>query len=372
MPGKLKFDEILDDLLSLPRSMLKCLKYYLGDEGSQKMAKVFLHLQSKGIRRVIFVGHSYNYFASIVPFYFFNSCFQYKDNNICSTSALYCSIFEADEFSYFKLCPNADQTMFILISESGNSFQIKNAVDFLIREGITSDNIWGVGNHEDSYLGEKCGLFFPITSGTEEVIGTKSYVNTIITLYLLARAMVGEEALTSDLEQEIRQLIFEVKFYGNDWRYHIKSISDFMGTDYEHLYFISKGTSLSTAQQAALNTKAFTRRFAEGLNIGLFLHGPFQIIQSNPESYRFVVVISDDRNFEDTIKLIDIVSQKMGKGKVVLINNSRELSSLGRGNSNAWVFEHTIKNSYLAPIFEIVVLQFLLMDQALHRGVIEK
>ena len=177
-----------------------------------------------------------------------------------------------------------------------------------------------------------------------------------------------EAPIPHNVEDDIRQLIFEIKFYGQDWDYHVSSLNDFLGTDYKFLYFISKGASLSTAYQAALISKTNIRIFAEGINIGLFLHGPFQIVDEN---FRCILIIGDETNFDDTVRLIKLVSSQLGSGKVILINNSRQLSSLGRANENVWVFEHTTTNTYLAPIFEIIVLQFLVLDQALRRGVIE-
>ena len=56
----------------------------------------------------------------------------------------------------------------------------------------------------------------------------------------------------------------------------------------------------------------------------------------------------------------------------MLINNSRALSALARGNKQVWVFEHTIKTPYLAPIFEYLVILYLILDLSLRKGVIVK
>ena len=82
--------------------------------------------------------------------------------------------------------------------------------------------------------------------------------------------------------------------------------------------------------------------------------------------------MGDESSFEETVRLIRIISRKLGSGKVMFINNSRQLSSLARSNKNVWVFEHTVKSSYLAPIFEFIVIQYLILDLALRRGVVEK
>ncbi len=234
---------------------------------------------------------------------------------------------------------------------------------------IPPQNIWGISNNSDSFLA-KClhpEYFFPINSGQEEVIGTKSYINSILVLNLVSRFILGESSICSKLEEEIRQLVFEIKFYGQDVEFHTRELVKFLGDDFNFLYFISKGASLSTAYQAAQSCTAYTRTFSEGISMGLFLHGPFQIVD---DTFRCVLVIGDDTSIESTIDLMDLITKKIGKGKVILINNSRKLSSMGRANENIYVFEHTITNPYLAPMFEIIVIQYLLLEQAKKRGVI--
>ncbi|UYP46210.1 Glutamine--fructose-6-phosphate aminotransferase [isomerizing] [Candidatus Lokiarchaeum ossiferum] len=358
---KLKFDTILDDFQSIPKAMLKCLRYYLSFEGKQKINQIKQYVQSKNIEQIIFVGHSYNFFASYIPFYYIN---RRKKT---------CEIYEGDEFlKYFTPRRLKQKCVFCFVSHSGNSPQIKLAIQHLQDKNLDPQKIWGVSNNLESFVAQNSHFILPTVVGDEEVIGTKSYVNAMLVLYFIGRAFMNRDVISSKIEEEIRQLIFEIKFYGQDWEFHVKSLTEFLGTDYNFLYFISKGASLSTAYRGAFSVKSYARIYGEGTNIGLFLHGPYQIVQSNPEDFRCVLIIGDESNLEDTLRLIEMVSKKLGSGKVMLINNSRELSSLGRSNENVWVFEHTTKNPSLAPIFETIVLQYLLLDQALRREVIEK
>ena len=360
---KLKLESIVEDFQTMPKALLKCLRYYLSPEGAARFKKIPDFIKSKSIRRIIFIGHSYNYFASQIPFNYISRHGKIKN----------AQIYEVDEFlHYFTPRKFCQHSIFCFISHSGNSNEIKLSIEKLIKAKINPLNIWGVSNNENSCLEGYSDLFFPSVSGQDKVIGTKSYINTILVLYFIARTFMDQKTITNQLEEEIRQLIFEIKFYGNDWEFHVKSLTEFLGTSYEFLYLISKGASLATAYQSAVSFKSYTRTYGEGSNIGLFLHGPFQIVQSHPESFRCVVIVGDEINMEDTVRLIDIVSKKLGSGKVILINNSRELSSLGRSIEKVWVFEHTTKNPFLAPIFEYIVIQYLILDQSLRRGVIEK
>ena len=125
---------------------------------------------------------------------------------------------------------------------------------------------------------------------------------------------------------------------------------------------------MATASQSALACKAYARTHGEAISLGLFLHGPFQIID---DSFRCVLISGDKSNIDNELRIIDMITEKLGHGKVILINNNQRLSSLGRNNQNVFVFEHTTENTYLAPIFEYLVIQYLFFKKALERGVIE-
>ena len=358
--SKLKFDAILEDFFTIPRALLDCLSYYLG-EGQKLFIQFRSTLERLSITRICLIGHTYNYFASLVAFYYIAQKFGKKTMD--------CLTYEVNDFLYhFHLNPLWKNTLFVIISESGDSIQIQECFEKIIEARIPSDNIVGVTNNKDSFLTLHTPISFPMKSGAQQVIGSKSYLNTILILYFIARAFQQEEVIPHKVEEEIRNLIFEIKFFSADWEVHLKSMSEFLGTDYDYLYFIAKGASLATAYLAGMNSKSYARIFGQGTNIGLFLHGPFQIVN---DSFRCILIISDESSPDDTLRLIDVITNKLGKGRVVFINNSRQLSSLGRANPNVWIFEHTTKNSSLAPIFEILVIQYLLLDQALRRGVVE-
>ena len=189
------------------------------------------------IRKITCIGHSYNYFAAHIPFYFMNQ------------RQITCSIYELDEFVKFFNPPNnssKDDEIYLFISHSGDSLQIRQGLEKLKQKKINSNYIWGITTHQNSFLAKKGHYILPTHAGTETVIGTKSYVSAILVLFFLSRVFLYQEVIPHNIEQEIRQLIFEMKFYTQDWEYHVKSLTEFLGLDYDFLYFISKGDRKST------------------------------------------------------------------------------------------------------------------------------
>lgn len=364
----MNFDSILNDFLNIPKALLECLKYYLSSEGTEKLESIRKDVQALHIKRIMIIGSSYNYFASFIPFRYLNSRYHSKSKNNEELTEKICVIYEIGEFlSDFNPLQDTGDSIFIFVSSSGDSIQIQKGIKKLLDSNINSKHIWGVSEETESYLSLNSYHFLPIKFGIEEAIGTKSYVNAILILYLIGRCIVNKEAIPTRREEEIRQLIAEIKFYGQDWESHTKNLVAFLGYDINNLFFISKGASLSSAYQGSLNFKAYTRGFCVAISSGLFMHGPFLIVD---ETFRCILILGDETSIDETKRLVDLITKK-GRGKMILLNNSRKLSSVGRSNKNVFVFEHTTENTYLAPIFEIIFLQFLIFQIAKHQGVIE-
>lgn len=360
------FTDALESFLTIPSTLLRCLRYYISPEGAELLNSFKNYCYSANISRIILIGHSYNYFASLIPYYYINSSIDATVLQAKQIRPRECLLFEPDEFMTYCHPHKLDRnSMFVFVTRTGST-QIYQAIEKLKKYDIDLNNIALVSNNDN--LKPLGNFFFPIFCGQEVVIGSNSFPADILVLFFVTRAFMNQEIIPKVIEDQIRQMIFEIKFYQQDWEFHVSSLNDFLGVDYDFLYFISKGTSLSTAYQGALNSKAYLRLFGEGISIGLFLHGPFQIIDN---SFRCILLVSDETSIEDTVNLINLASKKMGSGRIILINNSRALSSLGRANKNVWVFEHTTQNPFLAPIFEMVVLNYLFLDQALRRGVIQ-
>jgi hypothetical protein len=95
-----------------------------------------------------------------------------------------------------------------------------------------------------------------------------------------------------------------------------------------------------------------------------FRFGPLQMAYP---SFR-AIIISGSRFLAneptEILQLVDAITSKIGRGKVVVIKNSREIAATVRANHLVFVFEHTTVNQYVAPIFEYGVLLFTILKLA--------
>ncbi|MHA1729037.1 MAG: hypothetical protein ACTSWY_09920, partial [Promethearchaeota archaeon] len=145
-------------------------------------------------------------------------------------------------------------------------------------------------------------------------------------------------------------------------------ILNFFGTDFDFIYYISKGASLSSAYNAALAGKSFGHLYAEGLSLGLFFHGPFQVADKN---FRFILIMGDnagDPNItHDELllpRLINRITEKLGSKKVLLLSNNSKLSSEMKNNPNVYIVDFKCGKSALSPIFEMFILHLINLEIA--------
>ena len=65
----LSYQAVLNDFSSMPQTLEKCMDFYLNKEGKDILLKVKELLKSINFSRVLFIGNSFNYYASFSPIY---------------------------------------------------------------------------------------------------------------------------------------------------------------------------------------------------------------------------------------------------------------------------------------------------------------
>ena len=107
----LTYSNILNDLKLLPESLKNCAEQYFSSNGRRFLTKIKKIVMDLNFSRVIFVGNTYNYFASLISL---NIFLQSSEKlNFCWDS------FELSEF-YDYILPedDIDSTLYIFISKS--------------------------------------------------------------------------------------------------------------------------------------------------------------------------------------------------------------------------------------------------------------
>jgi glucosamine 6-phosphate synthetase-like amidotransferase/phosphosugar isomerase protein len=235
---------------------------------------------------------------------------------------------------------------------------------------IDKNYIWLVTNNISSEMSLLCGHIFPIKSENEIVFGTKSFQNTVFVLYLIAQILMEKNPITSETETKLANLVNNMRLYSKNWNKTTDQIIEFLGDEMQFLYFISKGASLSSAEHGALSVKGYDRVFAEAISLGLFFHGPFQIIDKN---FRCILLIGDDLGPEYEIlltRLINLITKKLGLGKLVFLSNTKKTKISLMEDSQILAVNYECEIAALSPIFEMFIFQMVFLKIAKKRGLL--
>jgi glucosamine 6-phosphate synthetase-like amidotransferase/phosphosugar isomerase protein len=169
-----------------------------------------------------------------------------------------------------------------------------------------------------------------------------------------------KKPLNKSIQATVNNLIRSMNEY---WVKHNKNPSrllDFFENDIQFLYIVSKGASIGSAYEAAACAKSFARLIAEGISLGLFFHGTFQIAD---DKFRSVFIINDDLTDDENNLVNRLIKQITEKsGLMLLISNNEDLTNSLTDDSHVLPIKFKCDIPSLTPIFEMYVLHLLLVE----------
>ncbi|MEE4284402.1 MAG: glutamine--fructose-6-phosphate transaminase (isomerizing) [Pseudomonadales bacterium] len=262
----------------------------------------------------------------------------------------------AAEFRYRN--PIIDpQTLYLAVSQSGETYDTLTAVQEIQRKGGT---VLGIVNVVGSSIARQCGAGMYLHAGPEvAVVSTKTFACTLTAFALLAlhigrmRDVSPAEGANviralNELPQQIQSLI--------DRRTEFEQVAK-KYADYHRAYFIGRCEGFGLAREGALKLKEISYIHAEAYPASELKHGPLALIDEQTPT--FAIVPDDDLLAKNLSTLAEI---KTRKGPVVAIGQSEAL------NVEIDDYIHVPRYHPLTdPILLLIPLQFLAYYTALAR-----
>ncbi|MBW7997448.1 MAG: SIS domain-containing protein [Candidatus Glassbacteria bacterium] len=214
------------------------------------------------------------------------------------------SIVDAGEYVHYHNADPAEGTLSVLISQSGESAETKKATAALAGQGAP---VAVIVNDEDSSMAAAAKLVLPLKAGDENSISSKTYLNTLSVLHLMAG---GELAELDKVAGTIGR--------GLDKPAIISAAEHLMPAD--SIHFIGRGPALCSAGQLALTFMEGAQAHGRAFTGGAFRHGPYEVLGPG---HRAVVLAPGGR----TVKLCLAMANEMaGAGShVVLVTDLDEI-----------------------------------------------
>jgi len=356
-------DYFLKEIKSQPQALRETFDYILG-EGKPQFLKLRDFIKKGGITKLIFTGMGSNFISSYLPYYILN---QY---------GIAVEMREAEEF-LFNIFPKIKQNCFkdtgiIIISQSGESGEIRELVREINTIPIENKPLTiGMTNNADSYLAYMTELQIYMNFDKEVSVTSKSYVCTLLLLYIMAKTIIGEFFTNDSENQRVEDLLDEIEGLLKDQKQIDKLWKEILtpfGNKIDFLEILSRGSSLTTAHQAALNFKEIVKSYSEASSIPTFRHGGIECLK---DTTSLIILSSDKENLELNVPFIDNLVNTWTFGKILHITNQDfegELTKL-HDNRKIVTYKHKIKDPYLASIMEIIILQLIFYKMAEKKGI---
>lgn len=352
------YDDLLNDFLEAPACLEQCLDSYFSKKNQIRFLKLKTFLEDNSFDKIVFIGNTLNYFASFVP--------RYALMKSSQTQYFSWECYEMTEFFDYMLPKSIESTLYIFISHSGKSRLLTKCIDHLKLLKVPREQIWMVTNANPSLVSNNCGEIFSMEVNRELVIGVKSFQNEVCVLLIIVRLLTEENPLSEAFKSQMTVLKSNLKQFQQTWEEEIEKILNFLEYRTEYLYFIARDpASLACAKLSALRSKTYHRQFAEGISLGLFFHGPFQIFERSQNKKQGAILLVGNRQLEQIsdqtmlTRLVGLIRERAGK--IIILSNNPDLKQWFRQYPEILIIDFHSPIDELSPIFEnfIIALVFL-------------
>lgn len=269
----------LTEVYEQPKTLADLISFYR-KEGKDRLAEWWAMAKSTG--RVVFSGMGTSEFAPELVL------------ETLAGAGIDATFIDAGELLHYS---RPVKGLLVLISQSGESAEVR---ELAVRSG-DKKNIVAMTNTLESTLARNAGLVLPMLAGHETAISTKTYVNTLALLYLMAQGSL--DRLDSAVEA--------LKRYDAEG---IERASEILAES-RAVHFIGRGPAMAAVRQAALTFMEGTRTYATAMTGGTFRHGPFELVD---ETHRSVFFIPGGKTYN---LLKNMVLEVIGKGGLVVITD---------------------------------------------------
>lgn len=322
----------LDEVAEQPDVLLRMLDTLHAD-----LPDVNTWLGAQRIQHIVLTGMGASYYAA-------HPAWLYLVNAGVRTTAI-----ETAELLYDAQGLLSDDTLLVIISQSGRSVEVCRLLDQLDNKGL----VLGITNDAASPLALQSACRLLLEAGHEQSVSTKTYTATLGVLHILARALARQPVEAAFAE--VRSIAEQIRVMLPTWREQVAAVAQRI-SGVRFISFLARGVSLASARTAALIHKESARIPTEGMNSAQFRHGPIEVVEENIAAVLFT---GNEHTRQLDLKLAADITRYGGHAVLV-----------GEPSTHTGQYRVTLPqvHPYGLPIVEIIPMQLLAAQLATLRG----
>jgi len=203
-----------------------------------------------------------------------------------------------------------------LNSQSGRSAELVHLLERI--KSAPPAGLLTFVNDPSSPLAARANVCTPIHAGEESTVSTKTYTNMLAVNLLAAIQLTGGDVDAAILE--MRATADAMESYLANWEAHAQELDSMLG-EFEQLYILGRGSSMSTVWNGSLNNKEAAKCSFEGMHSADFRHGPLEVVSDGFSAIIFAGSIQTSRLNRDLAH--EIISYG---GKVIWVDSFEDES----------------------------------------------
>ncbi|MDD4184795.1 MAG: glutamine--fructose-6-phosphate transaminase (isomerizing), partial [Candidatus Izemoplasmatales bacterium] len=289
--------------------------------------------------RIYIIAAGTSYHAGFVGKYYFEHL-----------SKIPTEVFIASEFAYNEPLISGDNPLFIFISQSGETADLRACLVKIKQRKLKSLTITNVPS---STLAREADKYIEILAGPEiAVASTKAYVGQVAILLLLAYTSCKHKPF--DLKYELSKLAVAMDAIIDKREFIDKIVTDKMTK--RNCFYIGRGIDYYTCLEAALKLKEISYIQTEGFAAGELKHGTIALIE---DGVPVIAIVSQHQTNQNTRANIHEVE---ARGAEVLVISTEDVAT----PSDDIILMSV--NDYLTPMLTVIPTQLIAFYSALNLG----
>ena len=314
-----------------------------------KLGGLEQHIDSlKNIDNIIILGCGTSYFAGLYGMYFFKQLCQF--NTV--------QVFDGAEFNEQDI-PIIGNTVFILVSQSGETKDLHRCIEIAKNNNITTI---GIINVVDSLIAREvdCGIY--CNAGKEVgVASTKAFTSQVVCLSMAAiwfstLQNINEKKrvrMVSDLHNLASDIKLTLELCSENIKEYITKINK------SNMFLLGKGSDEFIAKEGALKIKEISYIHSEGYSSSSLKHGPFALLDEN---FPVIILNMEQTHRAKTLNCYQEVSSR--NAPVLLITNDVSISS-----EVSCDVIYVPENKSYASLLGIIPIQLLAYHLSINKGI---
>jgi len=272
--------------------------------GLEKYADIF-----KKTQNIILLGCGTSYFACLYGMYFFKK--------ICNFNTV--QVFDGAQFNYFDI-PKYGNTVFILVSQSGETKDLHNCIEIAKNKNIITI---GIINVVDSLISRDvdCGIY--CNAGREVgVASTKSFTSQVVCLSLASLWFSNLQGIKNikriKIIEDLQNLSNDITNTLNNCKEQVKNLSKKIVEN--NMFILGNGSDEYIAKEGSLKIKEISYIHSEGYSSSSLKHGPFALLD---EKFPVIILNLDNHYRDKSLNCYHEVSSR--KSPIIFITNDNSI-----------------------------------------------